>query len=178
MAMTNAARAAASKMGPTLPAPIAVPSGVQSTVAAPFSHAMSPVMKAATASVHRFSDRDICCRSKRRWRAVTGTAPSRVSRTIQTASITRPIPSATHGYAVLSMGERSAEPAHAAIGSAQIRLESAAKPVRPNRSTSLVITARTSQRDIDRMSAFRRGDRDTKGLQPRPGGFPSAAATG
>src|SRR5439155_1757782 len=84
--------------------------------AAPFSHAMSPVMKAATASVHRFSDRDICCRSKRRWRAVTGTAPSRVSRTIQTASITRPIPSATHGYAVLSMGERSAEPAHADIG--------------------------------------------------------------
>jgi len=45
--------------GPTLPAPTALPSGPQSTVAAAFSQAMRPVAKAAAARIQILSDRDI-----------------------------------------------------------------------------------------------------------------------
>src|SRR6266568_7358550 len=116
-------------IGPVRPAEIAVPSGPQSTVAAALSQAISPVTKARKPSVQRFSDVLICARSKRRGRADTGILPSRVSSTSQTTSITSPIDSATHGYAVLSIGDRSDEPAHAAMGSAQMMLLKAANPV-------------------------------------------------
>jgi hypothetical protein len=57
----------------------------------------------------------------------------------QTTNITAPIVNAIVGVAVLSTGERSLDPAHAAIGSAQMTLLIAAKPVRPKRSTSLLM---------------------------------------
>ena len=88
-------------------------------------------MNAAQTSVQRFSCAVIWPRSKRRCRVETLILPNLVNRTIQTTSITSPIASATHGYAVLSIGERSEEPAQAAIGTAQMTLLIAAKPVRP-----------------------------------------------
>src|SRR5690348_18297517 len=109
-------------MGPVFPAPIAFPSGPQSTVAAAFSHAIRPVANAAHASVQRFSDVDIWPMSKRRCRVETLKRPRLAMRPSQTTSITAPMVNAIVGVAVLSTGERSADPAHAAIGSAQITL--------------------------------------------------------
>src|SRR5450759_2770927 len=137
MAARKTARAAANRIGPSLPEASAGPSGVQSTVAAAFSQAMRPAPNATTASAQRFSDRDICVRSRRRWRGATGVLAIHASKANQTTSITRPIASATLGYAVWSIGERSDDPAQAAIGSAQITLVIAAAPVRPERSTRL-----------------------------------------
>src|ERR1700682_719867 len=131
MAMRNTASAAANRIGPSLPEPTAGPRGAQSTVAAALSHAIRPAPNATSASVQRFSDRDICARSRRRWRGETGARAISARRANQTMSITMPTIKATRGYAVLSMGDRSDDPAHAAIGSAQIRLVTAAAPVLP-----------------------------------------------
>ena len=80
-----------------MPFAIALVSGAQSTVAAALSQAMSPVANAMVARVQRFSAVDIWPRSKRRWRVVTVMVRSRVSSTSQTASIDRPMASATQG---------------------------------------------------------------------------------
>src|SRR5207244_6236043 len=83
MTTAKAASPIASMIGPVLPAPIALPRGPQSTVAAAFSHAMRPVMNAAQTSVQRFSCAVIWPRSKRRCRVETLILPNLVNRTIQ-----------------------------------------------------------------------------------------------
>src|ERR1700694_954966 len=59
--------------------------------------------------------------------------PSRTSSTIQTTSSAAPSQKEIQGP---GPGTRSTEPAQAAIGSAQIRLEASANPNRPHRSRS------------------------------------------
>src|ERR1700674_5974656 len=127
LAAKKAARSAAKRMGAGLPELTSWVIGAQSTVVAALSQAISPAPKATSASVQRFSDADIWAMSRRRWRGVTGMRASRVRITSQIANITIPIESATHGYAVLSMGERSDDPAQAAMGRNQMRLVRAAK---------------------------------------------------
>src|ERR1700687_1667646 len=123
--MTKIARTTASKIGPTLPAPIAEPSGPQTTVAAPLSHSMSPSANAMHARVQRFSDGDICPMSKRRCRGVTGKRRRLATGTSQTARITTPMAGAIPGGGVLCMGARAGgaaparhrhEPDHAGEG--------------------------------------------------------------
>ena len=77
--------------------------------------------------------------SKRRCRRETWILPRLAIRISQTTNITAPIVKAIVGVAVLSTGERSLDPAQAAIGSAQMTLLMAAKPVWPKRSTSLLM---------------------------------------
>src|SRR4029077_16113772 len=75
MAMTKMASVIVRRIGPISPAPIAEPSGPQSTVAAALSHAMSPSAKAKHPKVQRFSDGDIWEMSNRRWRVDTWKRP-------------------------------------------------------------------------------------------------------
>src|SRR4030081_1405879 len=111
----------------------------QSTVAAPFRKAISPMQKSASATFQRRSDRDIDRRAYRLWRLDTGIARTLTRSAIQAIRSAVPIQKAIQGPGPET---RSTDPAQAAIGSAQIRLVARANPVRPHRSASSPIARR------------------------------------